>query len=618
MSIGESADLHEQVDHVTDDQPTGVAGPVGIAVRHDVRVPAVVALGSAVLTVLWFSRALDSGSWLDWLWVVVPASVGLAMLLALRDSRAPLLVADDHGVRVRRGLTWTGVRWSDVDRVEVRGRGGALRDGALVVHVAATDVPDPTETTDEVVDPSDHAGPAAPARATTFEVPLGLGTRVEVDGLSGNLVEDLDSLAAGQAAVVVLTREVPVEPSEESARSEQDVVAERDEETARVPVEEPAPGPGPEAATSSHDDAGEQMITVALPGEIVVTAPEELPEQRSPDQADQVTPPAADHTTDDMAEHTADHTADEPGLEPEREVRGAARAEVVRESVRRLPDAPAIPAQRSEAGVVTARVDQPVEPLPAAASYDLTGPAPSPVLDPVIGPLVAAARQRARLSIDTLSERTRIRPHVLECLEVDDFAACGGDFYARGHLRTLARVFGLDAEELVRLYDEHYAGTEIEARQVFEAELASGIGGGVRTATSGPRWSALAAAVLVLVAIWGTARVFSDDPQELVSPAPDVVDTAGLAGEEPEQVESALAAIRFTAEGAGSQVVVRDGTGRILWVGRLADGQSQQIIGTAPFDVTASNGSAVRVGYLGKDRGTVGETSEADNRRFGE
>ena len=116
----------------------------------------------------------------------------------------------------------------------------------------------------------------------------------------------------------------------------------------------------------------------------------------------------------------------------------------------------------------------------------------------MIGPLIAAARHRARLSIDTLSERTRIRPHVLECIEVDDFAACGGDFYARGHLRTLARIFGLDAQQLLDLYDDHYATAEIEARQVFEAELATGIGGGVRAIRTGPRWSVLAACVLAL------------------------------------------------------------------------------------------------------------------------
>ena len=53
--------------------------------------------------------------------------------------------------------------------------------------------------------------------------------------------------------------------------------------------------------------------------------------------------------------------------------------------------------------------------------------------------------------VDQLAERTRIRPHVIESIEVDDFAPCGGDFYARGHLRTLARVLGVDAAPLLRV-----------------------------------------------------------------------------------------------------------------------------------------------------------------------
>ena len=65
-----------------------------------------------------------------------------------------------------------------------------------------------------------------------------------------------------------------------------------------------------------------------------------------------------------------------------------------------------------------------------------------PAADPVVGPELAAARTRLGLTVDQLAERTRIRPHVIESIEVDDFAPCGGDFYARGHLRTLARVLG--------------------------------------------------------------------------------------------------------------------------------------------------------------------------------
>ena len=195
----------------------------------------------------------------------------------------------------------------------------------------------------------------------------------------------------------------------------------------------------------------------------------------------------------------------------------------------------------------------------------------------MIGPLIAAARNRARLSIDTLSERTRIRPHVLECIEVDDFAACGGDFYARGHLRTLARVFGLDAQQLLDLYDDHYAKAEIEARQVFEAELATGIGGGVRAAHTGPRWSLLAACVLALA--WsGAWHGLQRHPAGARQPGPERVDSAGLAHGEPAAApKTTLAALEVTAAGASPQVVVRDRDGRILWAGKLAEGQHQQV-----------------------------------------
>ena len=43
---------------------------------------------------------------------------------------------------------------------------------------------------------------------------------------------------------------------------------------------------------------------------------------------------------------------------------------------------------------------------------------------------------------------------MIESIEVDDFAPCGGDFYARGHLRTLARVLGQDPAPLLQKFDD--------------------------------------------------------------------------------------------------------------------------------------------------------------------
>ncbi|ROR92074.1 helix-turn-helix domain-containing protein [Nocardioides aurantiacus] len=559
--------------------PTSIT-PIGVSVRQDARIAAVVALLSGVLTVAWFARALGTADPFDWVWCLVPAAVGLLQLLVVRDARSPLLVADELGVRVRRGVTWHGVQWESVDRVEVRSGGRWLSDGRLVVHPRVRPA-DPLAAAEEGA--ADDLA-VEPVALRALSVPLGPTTRIDYDGLTGDLVADLDSLGQGRVPVLVLTR-----PVREARAAEP---AEPAEATADEPVERPAERPVEEAA-------GTPVVAPVVAPVAVDPEPEVEPEpEPEPEPEEGV-------------------AAYEP-VDPTRAPRPATRAEVRRESVRRLPDPPTVPAQRSPGGpVLVARIDD-------AASREVVSAGwgedqAHPVAEPVIGPLVAAARQRARLSIDTLSERTRIRPHVLECIEVDDFEACGGDFYARGHLRTLARVFGLDPAELVDLYDRHYAVAEIEARQVFEAELATGIGGGVRTASSGPRWSLLAASVLALVAIWGVARVFNDTPQELVSPAPDVVDVAGLAsGEDTEAApESTLAALSLSARGASPQVVVRDRDGKILLASRLADGSQQQVIGLAPFDVTSSNGQAVTVTYLGKKRGTVGEGEQPDNRQFG-
>ncbi|MCW2827285.1 MAG: hypothetical protein JWQ67_901, partial [Marmoricola sp.] len=101
--------------------------------------------------------------------------------------------------------------------------------------------------------------------------------------------------------------------------------------------------------------------------------------------------------------------------------------------------------------------------------------------------------------------------------------------------------------------------------------------------------------------------------------APNVVDSAGLAKADPaETPKMTLATLEVAAAGDSPQVVIRDRDGKILWAGKLADGQHQQIIGLAPFDVTASIGRAVKVSYLGKAKGSVGDAQAAASRQFGQ
>ena len=70
-----------------------------------------------------------------------------------------------------------------------------------------------------------------------------------------------------------------------------------------------------------------------------------------------------------------------------------------------------------------------------------------------IGEGLAEARRQAGLTITQVSQRTRLRETIIRGIERDDYSACGGDFYARGHIRSIADVVGADPGPLIWEYD---------------------------------------------------------------------------------------------------------------------------------------------------------------------
>jgi cytoskeletal protein RodZ len=70
-----------------------------------------------------------------------------------------------------------------------------------------------------------------------------------------------------------------------------------------------------------------------------------------------------------------------------------------------------------------------------------------------IGEDLAQARCRAGLSVAEVSQRTCIRETLIRAIEHDDYCGCGGDFYARGHIRAIARAVGADPVPLIAEYD---------------------------------------------------------------------------------------------------------------------------------------------------------------------
>ena len=81
-----------------------------------------------------------------------------------------------------------------------------------------------------------------------------------------------------------------------------------------------------------------------------------------------------------------------------------------------------------------------------------------------LGSTIRDAREAAHLSIESLSESTSIRMGLLNEMENNNFSHCGGDTYARGHLRNIAARVGINPQVFLDLYNEEHS-TEHRAIQ---------------------------------------------------------------------------------------------------------------------------------------------------------
>jgi hypothetical protein len=628
-------------------EPLGLTPDV-VEVHRNGGLAALVGAVASGVGIAYLARATSTGAWLDWMLFAVMGLLGILHLFAFVDARTPLLVADTQGVRIRLGRSWRGMPWGALARVEHRPRRGALRDGRLILVAR-----NPERVLEEL-----DAGGRRQSRiaqrmyGAPFAVPLALTTRVS--GAGGDLTDALTRLAGDTAMVV----ELEVAPQAEAADTEPDGPdhAPEPEPAAPVLVDEPVDVPAevPVRADDLDDLDDHDGFDDPDAGDDTEAGTDDAPATRRwPDPRPAVALGIGAfaarlqrrRTADDLSDSTHDADGQDGPLpvvasatpSPLRETASAARIEVRSDLTL---GATALAAQRDREER-SGRSDMPEgRELRRPGSINLVedtllwgdrvrpiareGNAVEPLViddfgvepaeDPVVGPELAAARTRLGLTVDQLADRTRIRPHVIESIEVDDFQPCGGDFYARGHLRTLARVLGIEAAPLLAAYDDRYADAPINPRRVFEAELATGSSGSIRGTRGGPNWSVLIAAVMTLVLAWSVARLVMDSPVALPSNTPVLNGSDGtnnafeLVGD-PVPVE-------LKAVGGGAHIVVRDGNGQVAFTGNLAFGESQTLKGVAPpVRVQSSDGSLV-VELDGKDQGPLGAEGQPAQDTF--
>ena len=232
-----------------------------------------------------------------------------------------------------------------------------------------------------------------------------------------------------------------------------------------------------------------------------------------------------------------------------------------------------------------------------------------------VGQALAAARQQAGMSLEQVSAATNIRRTVVAAMEDDDFHQCGGDFYARAHLRTIARVLRTDPAPLLAAFDQQHAPVPHRPSEAVPASLE-------RVRRGGPNWSAAMAVMLVCVLAFGVYRVVTRTEAatvDVTAQAPtQTTATSAKAAPQPAprptprdavaQARRKGVNVRLTATNGPSWVSVTTGTGRQLFRGTISKGRSKTFTDASRIKLTIGNAGAVTLAVNGKTLGAPGKS----------
>lgn len=224
-----------------------------------------------------------------------------------------------------------------------------------------------------------------------------------------------------------------------------------------------------------------------------------------------------------------------------------------------------------------------------------------------LGEALARAREACGVTVEQLSTATRIRAEVVRALEAGDLSSCGGPAYARGHLRAIAAVLGVDPAPLLRALEQE--GPQEPPPLPLAAD---------RTAPQRqrrrPSWSAAAALALVAVAAIAAVQLVGgpagpDGPAgsgrrgTAATPAPTVSPSATPPSSTaaPSRRPGVTVLVRATGR---SWVSVQSADGRALYAGVLDTGQSRLFRDGVELRVVVGYAPAVELVVNGVDIGS--------------
>jgi cytoskeleton protein RodZ len=241
-----------------------------------------------------------------------------------------------------------------------------------------------------------------------------------------------------------------------------------------------------------------------------------------------------------------------------------------------------------------------------------------------LGEMLSAARLAEGISLEDLAAATSIRVGLLTEIEKNNFSHCGGDIYARGHLRNIAPILGLDPARLIELFNEEHS---VESRSIKELLIENNV-------TKVPKekknlsWKVPAAFSIVVLLIFATVQIVvsnvqsgndaspaassSPSPTAIAEPSASAVTTETTTTENPANGKVTLL---ITAPRGDSRIDIWV-DGKQIEKGTIYQGESKSYEGLRSIAIYFSNPAGLDVTVNGELLAPLGGENQEVRRTF--
>ena len=246
-----------------------------------------------------------------------------------------------------------------------------------------------------------------------------------------------------------------------------------------------------------------------------------------------------------------------------------------------------------------------------------------------LGSMITKARKFAGLSIDELSAATNIRAPLLRQIESDNFSQCGGDTYARGHLRNIATKLNVDPQIFLTAFEDEQMHVD---RSMQDLLVENSV---MREPRENRKvsWKVLVAISISTLFIAGIAQILisnnstPDIPialEETTEPStsaePTTEPTAAVEEEptdEPVISTGEGVEVIITATRARSWLFVSDSSGQTLFSGQISRGVSKTFTASEQLNLKVGNAGGVDLSVNGKKVDPLGSDGQVVSVSYG-